>query len=428
MVEEAEAAAAGAFVRKEVAEWDDEAKSRARFKALSGQRSDWEPLYCFWRDLIIKTARHLRIFLIRPSRLTRLWFRRRPDGLSPLCLDRVLLEMHRAGDLILPHPSPSPSRLPQILRRALNFLAWEDPPLALTGHYYILVPLLEERSLEVVEKLSENHWTSTCVVTMEKFEEICMGSQEALAVLDYLSARGRTARLLINRPHPIEGVKLCLAPGAASTASTMDYTLLHLTWTAEKLEKQLHLIDQRYQKSRNLALASLREGNKKLALRYTKELKLASQSRERCLALSDQVERVLQAVMDAESSKKVVEALQSSKHTIQENQISIEEVELCLQELDENIDALKQLDNALEATTTYGGIHDEDIEEEVNALQMEITSKKNRVPTKLPVDGSWGEAENSKETDALSNALSNLHLKGVSPQKPEAGFCSLEAA
>lgn len=43
----------------------------------------------------------------------------------------------------------------------------------------------------------------------------------------------------------------------------------------------------------------------------------------------------------------VVEALQSSKHTIQENQISIEEVELCLQELDENIDALKRLDNAL---------------------------------------------------------------------------------
>lgn len=145
MVEEAEAAAAGAFVRKEVAEWDDEAKSRARFKALSGQRSDWEPLYCFWRDLIIKTARHLRIFLIHPSRLTRLWFRRRPDGLSPLCLDRVLLEMHRAGDLMLPRPSPSPSpsRLPQILRRALNFLALDDPPPALTGEYYILVPLLE---------------------------------------------------------------------------------------------------------------------------------------------------------------------------------------------------------------------------------------------------------------------------------------------
>lgn len=46
----------------------------------------------------------------------------------------------------------------------------------------------------------------------------------------------------------IQGVKVCLAPGAASSASSMDYTLLHLTWTAEKLEQQLDLIDQRYQK------------------------------------------------------------------------------------------------------------------------------------------------------------------------------------
>lgn len=142
--EEEEEEEAAAFVRKEVVDFDDEAKSRARFKALSGQRSDWEPLYCFWRDLILKTARHLHIFIISPSRLSRLWFRRRPDGLSPLCLDGVLLEMHRAGDLLLPNtPSSSSSRIPHILRRALDFLALDDRPLALTGDYYILAPLLE---------------------------------------------------------------------------------------------------------------------------------------------------------------------------------------------------------------------------------------------------------------------------------------------
>lgn len=133
---------AAAFVRKEVADWDDEVKSRARFKELSGQRSDWEAVYCFWRHLILKTARHLRIFLIRPSRL-RLWFRRRPDGISPLCLDRVLLEMHRAGDLRL--PATAASGVPHIFRRALQFLSLslDDRPLALSADYYILAPLLE---------------------------------------------------------------------------------------------------------------------------------------------------------------------------------------------------------------------------------------------------------------------------------------------
>lgn len=131
-----------ALVRKEVDDWDDEAKCRARFKALSGQRSDWEPLYCFWRDLILKAARHLGIFLIRPSHVKRLWFRR--AGLSPLCLDRVLLEMHRAGDLLPPQPTSTTTRLSHILRRALYFLgASNDDSLALAGDYYILAPLLE---------------------------------------------------------------------------------------------------------------------------------------------------------------------------------------------------------------------------------------------------------------------------------------------
>lgn len=55
------------FVRKEVADWDDEVMATARFKAFSGQRSDWEPKYAFWRDLILKVATHLDVFFFHPS-------------------------------------------------------------------------------------------------------------------------------------------------------------------------------------------------------------------------------------------------------------------------------------------------------------------------------------------------------------------------
>lgn len=140
--EEEAAAAVEAFIREEVVDWDDETKSRARFKALSGQRSDWEPLYLFWRDLILKVARHRRIFIIRPSDVKRLWFRR--GGVSPLCLDRVLLEMHRAGDLSPLHPTSAATRLSRIFRRALDFLgASDEDEHALAGDCYILAPLLE---------------------------------------------------------------------------------------------------------------------------------------------------------------------------------------------------------------------------------------------------------------------------------------------
>ncbi|KAL6968757.1 hypothetical protein U1Q18_034550 [Sarracenia purpurea var. burkii] len=56
----------GEFIRKEVADWDDEVMATARFKAFSGQRSDWEPKYYFWRDLILKVAAHLGVFLFHP--------------------------------------------------------------------------------------------------------------------------------------------------------------------------------------------------------------------------------------------------------------------------------------------------------------------------------------------------------------------------
>lgn len=77
-------------IRKQVGDdWDDEVMSRARFKALSGQRSDWEPTYLFWRDLILTVARQLGLFIIKPSHLNNQWFNR--GGLTPLSLDRVLV-------------------------------------------------------------------------------------------------------------------------------------------------------------------------------------------------------------------------------------------------------------------------------------------------------------------------------------------------
>lgn len=57
----------GEFVRKEVPDWDDEVVATARFKVFSGQRPDWEPRFFFWRDLILKVARHLGVFAIRAS-------------------------------------------------------------------------------------------------------------------------------------------------------------------------------------------------------------------------------------------------------------------------------------------------------------------------------------------------------------------------
>jgi len=52
-------------------------------------------------------------------------------------------------------------------------------------------------------------------------------------------------------------------------------------------------------------VASLHSGNRKLALRYARELKLVTQSREKCSSLLNRVEEVHGVIVDAESTKTV---------------------------------------------------------------------------------------------------------------------------
>jgi hypothetical protein len=52
------------FLEKVVPDWKDDDFARARFKAFTGQKQDWEEKLNFWRDMIIKVARHLDVCVI----------------------------------------------------------------------------------------------------------------------------------------------------------------------------------------------------------------------------------------------------------------------------------------------------------------------------------------------------------------------------
>ena len=86
-----ESGTVGEFIRTEVADWDDESVATARFKAFSGQKSDWEAKYEFWKLLILKIARRFGLLVIRPLDVKNNWFNR--GGLTPLCLDEVLVRL-----------------------------------------------------------------------------------------------------------------------------------------------------------------------------------------------------------------------------------------------------------------------------------------------------------------------------------------------
>lgn len=59
-----------AFLRAEVPDWDDEVVVRARYKAFTGQRTDWENRLQFWKSLVVKSARHLGLVAIDPTQVS----------------------------------------------------------------------------------------------------------------------------------------------------------------------------------------------------------------------------------------------------------------------------------------------------------------------------------------------------------------------
>ncbi|XP_057965644.1 uncharacterized protein LOC131156186 isoform X1 [Malania oleifera] len=392
----------GEFIRKEVRDWDDEATATARFKAFSGQRSDWESRFLFWRDLIIKVARHLRIFIISPSQVKSSWFNR--GGLTPLCLDDVLFLMYNEGDIVRSKDvvDPTSGRLSQLYRKVIHLLARSTPSEIMLEDYVILLPVLKDKADEIVKILSESHWTSSCIITMKKFQEICGGYNEATAVLSFLSGCQKAQYLTIKKMELIEGVKISLSPAAVCSITSLDSDVLQLIWTTEKLQQQLEVIDRRCDKSKKLASAFMNSGNKNVALRHARELKLAYGNREKCMSFLNRVEEVLNVISNAESTKKVSEAIQIGARAMKENKISVEEIQLCLQELDESIDSQKQIEKALGSSPSSVDVEDEDIEDELDLLELEV--KNFLVPTPK------AKSEASEAAESLSDALINLKL------------------
>ncbi|KAF4370222.1 uncharacterized protein LOC115714437 [Cannabis sativa] len=401
------------FILQEVPDWDDELLARARFKAFSGQRSDWQPIFLFWRDLIINIARHFRLPLLRPSQVKD-WFNR--GGLTPLCLDHVLLVMYNEGDIV---PSeqlvdPTTGQLSQIFRKVRNLIVRPitTPQPINAQDVFVVMSVMKDKATQVVNLLSQTHWTCSCIVTMGKFREICGGrTDESSALLSFLSSQGKARHLSVKRGDIIQGVKVSLSESPVSSISSLDYDVLHLIWTTEKLEQQLLVIDQRCERSRKSAIASMNSGNKNVALRHMRALKLANDSREKCTTFLNRVEEVLTVIGNAESTKKVTEAIQIGAEVIKSNKMSVEEVQHSLEELEESIDLQKQVENALESTPLYTSVEDEDIEEEFSKLELEFGGEDIHQPIpKVVANSTVEETEGSESTESLTDLFSNLKV------------------
>jgi charged multivesicular body protein 7 len=85
----AEESHVAAFLEAEVPDWGDEVISRARYKAFTGQRADYEARLQFWKTLVVKCARHLNLVVIDANVVQQKWYLR--EGVTPLGIATVLV-------------------------------------------------------------------------------------------------------------------------------------------------------------------------------------------------------------------------------------------------------------------------------------------------------------------------------------------------
>ncbi|KAJ3676016.1 hypothetical protein LUZ60_003428 [Juncus effusus] len=416
--EEESAIVAGAVelvVRKEVADWDDPVIAGARFKALSGQRADWEPLFLFWRDLILKVCRHLQISLVPSSQVKNVWFCK--DGLTPLCIDQVLQEMHVNGDILLKNDliDPTSGNLYQIIKKFGKLIGAFNSTKNNSEEILIITSVLEERISDVIKRLRDEgqNWNSACVITKNKFESFFKNREEADVALSFICQNNKARYFSLKERDFIEGVKVSVVKSSVESITKFDYYLLNLIWTEEKLNQQIDLINQNWQRSRQMALTCLKSGNKQAALRHIKQSKLISENREKFNSMHEKVENILQLISDAESAKNVSEAIKIGTMAIKEQSINIEEIYQNIEELNLVVSAQKQVNSALESSSIQSmDLEDEEIEEELRDLEVELL--KDELPRieiqekqelQIPV------LNDEKSVDSLSENLSSLILE-----------------
>lgn len=400
------------FIKKEVPDWDDPVKLTARFKAFSGQRSDWEPQFLFWRDLIIKITRQFGFFRLPSSQIMEQWFN--VGDLKPLCIDQVLLEMYKAGDIVsetnLRHSTSG--SLSQLFRKVMQFtVGFRSPsPEDIFNDHLILFVVLKDKAADVVKALSESHWMSSCIITRKNLEDLCTTKHEASAILSYLSGCGKALPLRISKEEVTEGVKVSLTSAAVSSVTSLDRDILLLIWTKEKLQQQLDAMEERCEMSKKSAISASRSGNKKVALRHAREHKLAFNHVEKLMSLLSRVEEVLDSVVDVESTNKLSEALRVGAQAMKENKVNIEELELCLQDIEESIYSQEQVNSALESMPVLE-VEDYDLEEELEKLELEIKDEDGLVSTPgTGEDKADREKKALEMAESLSNSLSRLKL------------------
>ncbi|KAL3691709.1 hypothetical protein R1sor_005360 [Riccia sorocarpa] len=416
------------FLEQEWPEWKDDDFARAHFKAFTGQKQDWEERMNFWKDAILKVTRHLNLLIIDTEDVQQKWFLR--DGFVPLGLKHVLVEMNNSGELetvdqFLGTPRSAVEMITTLLRQALTWAGlgaqsdqYSETEPHLEGRL-VVRSALQERAALFIKSVRENHLSPVCIMTSARIKELCGGAENAELIIGYLLLQKKAVFVTLDGDDNVEGFKLSLNDKQVSAVSENDRHLLQLQWTLEMLQIRLNTVESKIAATKTELIRVAKAGDRRDALRRLRNMKLLQASRDQCAGFMDKIEQVLGVIADAETSKKVSDAIRVGTAAIKDNHVSIEDVHSCLDELDEAITVQRETEDALGAQISGTEEDNTLFEEELAALEKELSVEeeianlpevpKTEVIHKPPVENA--EPEDVEEDAELEKEFAKLALE-----------------
>ncbi|XP_072177330.1 charged multivesicular body protein 7-like [Diadema setosum] len=418
--------------------WDDDERMGYLFSGFRANRQvnprDWDNKLKFWTELVVKVGRteHQFIFSV-DSLLTK--FERK--GVLPQCIDGVVKEMHRNGQLIRVDDLKADSAwlswgVNTFIRRPLRWTMTSVFPRgdASSQVEYVSAELLKECSAAFLER---HHQSVQCastdhVVDYATFREACADLCRDQSSFDLVLLHlQRKKDILVTTNEGTKIIKFASKGEKAVTPVTAaELGTLALKKTIDTMQRTIERLTANIQQQDKETKQLLHKGMKSSAKTALRRKKLCQKRLENTETTLDTLQQLQDRLQSSESEKMIMDAFktgaQALRKTLDDNGLTPEAMDETISDVQEVMEMCNELDDtlaqgnkAIDETVNFGANVDvDDLDSELEALlrgdgELSTTLQG---PTE-------GDAHTSGERDILSELPKVPTHKPASPQTSE---------
>jgi len=385
-------------------EWKDDAKAKDYFAPLPLTRElnalRWDKMMDFWQRVLTETLRSQNALSFT---LEELRSSLRREGCSPSCLEAVLAELLRVGQVKDENQLKAASEAGgsswgswlwgNLVSRPLSWgltLATNNEEAVLDPKARLVhVPLLQARAEALLSRASEEAvFIMDHLVTQRRLMELAnlRSSDDLQLLLAHLINTGKAA--VFETSNGEKAAKLAKAGENKVVLNQADKGIMQLKETLASLEKQEAQLTKDIDRFKQKAVEWLRQKNKPKATMELKRKQRLQAALDKRLSFIENIQQILHTIDQTQTDKEVLEQYKLGVYTLkrvrEESGVTVEAVDQVMDDLQEALLDQKEIDNAIAAGPQLDAVDEAELEEELAQL---AAASNDELSTKRKLEG-----------------------------------------